>query len=196
MKRIRRGLRAFGLQKKVLGISLFALSLVAIAPRFVAATEVIPSVGLTRSVDGNDEVKPFGSLALRHPVFTKYVDAEVGIAYRQESRFNDQLTVRQWPVTASLWVNPISALYAGGGVGWYHMTFDYDDELTTVGVSDDTKQEFGVHVGGGLKVPVSNRAAIDLNGRYVMLRDQENKLIPGDFDPDFWNTTLGVAFRF
>ena len=196
MKRIARGLRALGLQKKVLGISLLALSMFAIAPRHAAATEIIPSVGLTRSVDGNDEVKPFGSLALRQNILKKYVDAELGIAYRQESRFNDQLTVRQWPVTASLWVNPISALYAGGGVGWYHMTFDYADDITAANVSDDTKQEFGVHVGGGLKVPVSNRAAIDLNGRYVMLRDQENKLIPGDFDPDFWNTTLGVAFRF
>jgi hypothetical protein len=192
MKRIR--LQSW--QKKALGISLLALSLVAIVPRSAAATEIIPSVGLTRSVDGNDEAKPYGSLALRHDVLTKYLDAEVGIAYRQESRFNDQLKVRQWPVTASLWVNPISALYAGGGVGWYHMTFDYADALETAGIDDNTEQEFGVHVGGGLKVPVANHAAIDLNGRYVMLRDQENKLIPGDFDPDFWNTSLGIAFGF
>ena len=189
MNRIRRGLR-------VLGFSFLALSILAIVPRNAAATEIIPAVGLTRSVEGNDEVKPYGSLALRHGIFKRYVDAEIGVAYRQESRFNDQLTVRQWPVTASLWVNPFSALYAGGGVGWYHTTLDFDDEITTANVGDETNQEFGVHLGGGLKVPVSNRAAIDLNGRYVMLQDQEAQLIPGDFDPDFWNTTLGLAWRF
>jgi hypothetical protein len=196
MKRIRLG-NPNRLQKKVLGISLLALALcvATMIPRAASAmTEVIPSVGLTRSVDGNEDVKPYGSLALRHGFF-KYLDAEVGVAYRQEDRFNDQLTVRQWPITASLWV-PVSMLYGGGGVGWYHTTFDYDDDITTVQVDDDTKQEFGVHLGGGLKIPFSNRAAIDLNGRYVMLREQENKLIPGDFDPDFWNTSLGIAFGF
>jgi hypothetical protein len=29
-----------------------------------------------------------------------------------------------------------------------------------------------------------------------MMRDQESQLIPETFDPDFWQTTLGLAIRF
>jgi len=188
---IKRGFRGL----PIFASAILAFSLVALLPRPTAATEVIPAVGLTRAVEGNDEVSPYGSLALRAQIFPK-VNTEVGVAYRQESRFNDQLKIRQWPVTASLWFAPISALYAGAGVGWYHTTLDYDDDITTAAIDDDTTQEFGVHLGGGIKVPVANNAALDLNGRYVMMRDQENKLIPGDFDPDFWNTSLGIAFGF
>jgi opacity protein-like surface antigen len=184
----------WGMGSKPMLAIVLALSFAAM-PRMASSAEIIPAVGLTRAVEGSDEVSPYGSLGLRAEVFPK-VNTEIGVAYRQESRFNDQLKIRQWPVTASLWFAPISALYAGAGVGWYHTTLDYDDDITTAQVDDDTTQEFGVHLGGGLKVPVANNAALDLNGRYVMMRDQENKLIPGDFDPDFWNTSLGIAFGF
>jgi hypothetical protein len=61
---------------------------------------------------------------------------------------------------------------------------------------DQTRQEFGVHVGGGVRVPVGPRASLDLGGRYVMLRDQEDPLVPERFDPDFWTADLGLAIRF
>jgi len=155
------------------------------------ATELVPAVGWMRLKD-NSESKSFASLALRSDLLPA-VQAEVAAGYRSEDRFADQLHVKMWPVTASLWLTPIPVIYAGGGVGWYHTTLDYASNLP---FADETREEFGVHLGGGFKVPVVPTAAVDLGGRYVMMRDQESHLIPQRFDPDFWVTTLGLAIRF
>ena len=156
------------------------------------AGEIVPSIGLSKAVDGNTDAKTYGGLAVRGSL-SPMIQTEVGVAYRSESRFDDQLRVRMWPVTASLYVTPVPTLYAGAGVGWYQTTFDY---ASTVPIADETKQEFGVHLGGGVKVPIGPAAALDLNGRYVMMRDQQSRLVPEKFSPDFWTTSLGLAFHF
>lgn len=156
------------------------------------AGEIVPAVGVTKSVNGDDNTNIYGSLSFRNRLLPM-VNGEIGVAYRQESRDNDQLRIRQWPVTASLYFSPVSVLYAGGGVGWYQTTFDYKDNTL---IQDETKQEFGVHLGGGFQVPIGPVAAMDLNGRYVMMRNQTDRLIPEKFNPDFWTTSLGLAFKF
>lgn len=153
--------------------------------------EIVPALGITKQVDG-DETQMSGSLSLRGDLLPILM-AEVGASYRSEDRFNDQLHLRQWPITASLYLRPARPVYAGAGVGLYHTTFDYDDAL---GIEDDTRQEFGVHVGGGFQIPLSPAVGLDLNGRYVMMQDQESRLVPENFDPDFWTTNLGLAIRF
>ena len=118
------------------------------------------------------------------------------MAYRSESRFDERLHVRMWPVTASLYLAPLPMLYAGAGVGWYQVTYDYDQSKIPFAVSDETKQEFGVHLGGGMTLPVTPSVGIDLNGRYVMMRDQRSRLVPEKFSPDFWTSSLGLALKF
>jgi opacity protein-like surface antigen len=157
------------------------------------AAEIIPAVGLSKPVNGDDNGQFFGSLAFRSQFLVPMLQSEIGVGYRQENRFNDQLKIKQWPVTASLYFKPVPVLYAGGGVGWYNTTFDYKDNTL---VQDETRQDFGVHLGGGFQVPIGPSAAMDLSGRYVMLRDQEAKLIPEKFNPDFWTTQLGLAIKF
>lgn len=157
------------------------------------SAEIIPAVGLTRATDRED-AEFYGSLAFRGEL-APILRHEIGIAYRSESWFDDRLSVRMWPVTASLWLSPVAGLYAGGGVGFYHVTYDYDQEALAIDVKDDTDQEFGVHVGGGFNVPLSPKTSVDLNGRYVMMQEQESRLVPEEFDPDFWNVSLGLAFR-
>ena len=39
-------------------------------------------------------------------------------------------------------------------------------------------------------------AAVDLQGRYIMMRDQQSRLVPERFNPDFWNLTAGLALHF
>lgn len=157
-----------------------------------AAGEIVPSLGLSKPVEGGGDSKLYMGLALRESI-AQILKGELGVAYRGESRFDDQLRVRSWPVTASLYLTPVPTLYGGAGVGWYHTTFDYRTETPLL--QDETKQLFGVHVGGGMQVPLA-AAALDLNGRYVMLRDQESRLVPEDFDPDFWTLSLGLAIKF
>lgn len=184
-----------GLPRRLaLGVVVLLLS-IAVGVVSAHAIEIVPSVGLTKAADSDGDAKMFGNLAFRGNLLP-VLQTEIAVGYRQEDRFDDQLRVKMVPVTGSLWFAPVPMLYAGGGVGWYVTKFDYDQDKIVVPVSDETKQEFGVHLGGGLKVPVAPAMAVDLQGRYVMMREQENKLIPGHFDPDFWSTTLGIAFKF
>lgn len=173
--------------------SLLIIVLALAGARGAQAVEIIPSVGITKSArDAGTSAAVYGGLALRGSVLP-LLKSEVGVAYRRESRLNDNLQVRMWPVTASLWLQPVSMLYAGGGVGWYHTTLDYAEALP---LANETHQEFGMHVGGGFRVPLSSAAAIDLNGRYVFMDSQQSQLPPTTWDPDFWTTTLGLAIRF
>jgi opacity protein-like surface antigen len=185
--------RTTGLAGRALLVSflLFAVA-TATAPIPARAAEIVPSYGLTRSVDGGDQVKGMFGLALRGNIIPNVLQSEVGAGYRTEEMSNGALHVRQWPITASLLFTPMNVVYAGAGVGWYHTTYDYADDL----LSDETVQKFGVHVGGGLKVPVAPRVALDLGGRYVKLQDQESKLIPQKFDPSFWTLSMGLALKF
>lgn len=168
------------------------LATLALAAGVAAAAEIVPSIGLTKPAEGGSDAKLLTGVALRESIMPLLV-GELGLAYRSESRFDDQLRIRSWPLTASLYLKPVPALYGGAGVGWYQTTFDYRNESPLL--RDETKQLFGVHVGGGMQVPLA-AAALDLNGRYVMLRDQESRLVPEEFDPDFWTLALGLAIKF
>jgi len=184
-------LAAFG--RRFTGTILPLAVLLFVAGRAHAASgEIVPAFGITKPVDGGD-AKMSGNLALRgHPL--PMLMTEIGAGYRTESRFDDQLKIRQWPITASLYLSPPNSIvYGGAGVGWYHSTFDYQE---STGIPDETTQQFGVHLGGGFQVPLGARAGVDLNGRYVMLRDQQSHLVPEKFNPDFWTTQLGLSFKF
>jgi opacity protein-like surface antigen len=177
----------------LLVFSLVALAIaIAIAPARSHAAELVPSYGLTRAVDGGDQVKGMFGLALRGNLIPNVLQSEIGAGYRTEDMSNGAIHVRQWPITASLLLTPMNVVYADAGVGWYHTTYDYESDL----IGDETVQKFGVHLGGGIKVPVAPRVALDLGGRYVKLQDQESKLIPEKFNPSFWTLSMGLALKF
>lgn len=170
---------------------------VSAAAETTRAMQVIPSVGYEKSTDSNaGDGNLFGGLALRAAILP-FLSAEGGIAYRQESFFNDDLTVRMWPVTVSMWVTPLPVVYAGGGVGWYRTTYDLKDNTVFEDITDD---KLGVHLGGGVAVPLTPALGLDLNGRYIFMQ-KDNKLAwstlwPTEFNPDFWNASLGLAIKF
>ena len=155
--------------------------------------ELIPSIGLTKAADDHSgDSQVIGGLALRQPL-APLLDVEVGVSYHQQSYFGNDLKVRSWPLTASLWLKPISSIYLGAGVGYYPITLDFAEALP---IRDSTEDRFGVHVGGGVKVPLSSNLALDFSGRYVFLRSEDSHLVPETFDPDFWSTTVGLAIKF
>lgn len=170
--------------------ALAALILV-MASSAASALELVPSVGLTRSVDGDNEAKGQLGLALRADLVPNLLQTEIGASYRKETVSSD-VDLHMWPVTASLWLSPVRNFYAGAGVGWYQTTYNYHGALT---LNDETTQEFGVHLGGGMKIPMGSALALDLGGRYVMMQDQESQLIADSFNPSFWSLTAGLAFR-
>ena len=169
-----------------------ATLMMAVAVRDAHSAELVPSIGLTRALDGSEETKMSYGLALRSNI-APVLAAEIGASYRKETLYAGTTEIVQWPVTASLWLKPLSAIYAGGGVGWYQTTVRYPQ--TTLASS--TSQKFGAHLGGGLTLPlVPGVASLDLSGRYVYLGDQASELPPRNFKADFWTTSAGLAIHF
>ena len=184
---------ALRLMDRILIGALLLLATLLIGISAAHATEIVPSFGVARATSGDGDLKTFAGLALRGSVLPM-IKSEIGVAYRNEPYFNNDLNVRMWPVTASLWLSPLPTLYFGGGAGWYHTTYDYKEGLA---FQDQTSQEFGTHLGGGLTIPlVPTIASLDLNGRYVKLRDKDSPIAPGGIRQSFWSTALGVAIKF
>jgi hypothetical protein len=178
---------------RVLTGTLLLVTLVSVSAGIGRAAQFIPAIGFSKATDTNaGDGQFFGSVALRAPLLP-FLSAEGGIAYRQDSFANDDLKVRQWPVTASLWLTPLPMLYAGGGLGWYRTSYDYRSTLL---FKDTTSDKIGVHLGGGLAVPVAPHLGLDLNGRYVFMAKDNSVKFPTEFNPDFWNASLGLAIKF
>lgn len=173
--------------------TLLLVILVSASTGISRATQLIPSLGFTKATDSSaGDGKFFGGVALRAPLIP-FISAEGGIAYREESFSNDDLKVRMWPVTASLWLTPLPMLYAGGGLGWYHTTYDY---RSTLPYTDTTTNKVGVHLGGGLAFPLAPGLGLDLNGRYIFMQTDNSVQIPTKFNPDYWSMSLGLAIKF
>jgi hypothetical protein len=179
------------LDRLVIGV-LVLLAMLLAGLQAARAAEIVPSVGLTRAASGEGNVKAFGGLALRASVLPM-VKTEIGVAYRSEPFLNGDLNVKMWPVTGSVWLTPLPLFYFGGGAGLYQTTYDYKDPL----LQDDTSSEFGTHLGGGFGFPlVPGIASLDLNGRYIHLREKGTLLAPGAIKQSFVTTSLGVSIRF
>jgi len=173
--------------------ALLASGLALVVAPVARAAEVIPSMAMTRNPDAGDDTRISYGLAVRGNI-APMLAAEIGLGYRKDELFDDTVESTQWPLTASLWAKPVPMMYAGGGVGWYNTTLHYPG---TPALASFTTQKFGVHLGGGLELPmVPGVASLDLNGRYVYLGDQKSDLPPNNFKADFWTTSLGVAFHF
>ncbi|MFI5371249.1 MAG: outer membrane protein [Candidatus Eisenbacteria bacterium] len=187
----------FQLRPRVLnhiGVGALACASLVLCTSSARATEIVPSLGMTRAVDNGNQTQLSGGLAVRGHILP-LLEAEIAAGYRSDSRFDGALHVRQWPITTSLWLTPIPEIYAGGGVGFYQTTMDYDQSRVPL-VHDETRQDFGIHLGGGVQVPLAPSVGLDVGGRYVMMRDQESPLIPQRFNPDFWTLNAGLAFKF
>lgn len=177
---------------RFLAASLLLAMLAVAAPRAEAA-EVIPSLGMTRTPTNGDDTQTSYGLAVRGNV-APMLAAELGVGYRKDELLSGNVESTQWPVTASLWAKPLPMFYVGGGVGWYNTTLKYPQAPA---IASSTSQEFGVHLGGGLSMPmIPGVASLDLNGRYVYLGDQASQLPPNNYKADFWTTSLGVALHF
>jgi hypothetical protein len=178
-------------------VVLVALLLAGLPARGAAApmTELIPSIGVTKSTDTNaPDAKAYAGLALRTTLLP-VLKGEVGIAYRQDTFGpSDALKIHQWPITASLWLVPAPSLYVGGGVGWYRTTLDYSSALP---IKDTTSDKLGVHLGGGVDLPLGPKLGLDLQGRYIFMKEDAKTLtVPTTFNPDFWTVTAGLAIGF
>jgi hypothetical protein len=173
--------------------ALLATGLALVMVPVAKAGEIIPSLAWTKTPDASGDAAISYGLALRGGL-VPMLDAEIGFNYRKSDMFDGKVESTQWPLTASLWLKPMPMFYLGGGVGWYNTTLHYPN---TPALASYTSQKTGVHLGGGLTLPlVPGVASADLNLRYVYLGTQKSDLPPQNFKADYWTTALGVAFHF
>ena len=156
------------------------------------AAQIVPSVGISQAPDGGSNQTMFG-LALRNGLLPR-TQAEIQVGYRSEKRefAGQSFDMNTTPVTISLWASPVPMLYAGGGVGAYIQSVKYDGNIYPA--SNDT--QFGAHLGGGMRFSMTPMVGLDLQGRYVFLKDQANALTSGNFNPSFWTLQAGLAIGF
>ena len=53
--------------------------------------------------------------------------------------------------------------------------------------------QFGAHLGAGMHFPLVPMVGLDLQGRYVFLKNQATALPSGSFNPSFWTLSAGLA---
>ena len=177
-----------------LSVSALLLSALMLMPSAGQAMELIPSLGASKATDTNaGDVNFSAGLALRAPL-APFLKLEGGINYREDAFFNDNLKIRMWPVTVSAWFTPSPMVYAGGGLGWYRTTYDFNNAILPA--SDWTTDKVGVHIGGGLVFPLTPKLGLDINGRYVFMQKNDEIVLPSTFNPDFWNASAGLAIQF
>ena len=166
--------------KKNVIISFLIFSL--ILPFTVYSNDFIglgPRAGYYKARDA-EEGQWFGGAGLRLKMGG--IGFEGSIDYRAEKYVNGSLTIRSWPVMASVLLYPLPILYAVAGAGWYNTTFDYDQsKLIFKYVEDKTDQEIGWHFGGGLELPLGLRSALAVDIRYVFI-DYDFSEVPDNKD--------------
>jgi hypothetical protein len=180
--------------KKILVVWFLIIGL--LSPLAVNAGDFIglgPRAGYYKAKDA-EEGQWFGGAGLRLKMGS--IGFEGSIDYRAEKYVNGNLTIRSWPVMASVLFYPLPILYGVAGAGWYNTTFDYDqDKLIFKYVKDKTDQEVGWHFGGGLELPLGRKSALAVDIRYVFLNYDFSE-VPGseELDSDFYAVTITIIF--
>ncbi len=178
------------------GIVLGILLLLPLSARCQTNAYLGPHLGIQKGQDAQDANYLAGAtLRLK---FSPVLGAEGDIGYRQEKYGSGAVTVRDWPVTVTGLIYPLSVLYGGVGGGWYFTTLDYSQALNQAGIDDETTQKFGWHLVAGVEFPVSPRIRLFGDVRYVFL-DYKFKNLPGAVldgkKADFYSINLGLLFQ-
>ncbi len=153
-----------------------------------------PQLGFYNVEDSDDDFKTMIGGAVRVK-FIPILGGEASINYRQEDYLNNAVTIKSYPVLVTGMLYPVEVLYGAVGFGWYNYRLDYSDEVNDTGIDDESEQEVGWHFGGGIQLPVGDRALVTGDLRYVFL-DYDFGEVPGDgVDADFYMLHVGLLFK-
>lgn len=120
---------------------------------------------------------------------------EAAINYRNEEYENGAVKTKMYPVMVSGLLYFFPLLYGTLGASWYNTKIDYSSTLNSLGIKDETKNEFGYHLGVGAELSLGN---LILTGdvRYVFLNLKLDRL-PGikELKNNFYIITAGILFE-
>lgn len=150
--------------------ALFSLVIVvALAPLAHAnsiALSAGPQVGWSYTAESKVSSPVYGgAVRLR---LLDFITGEVAASYRSEDADGGG-TIETIPVQVSAMLHVVPAVHATFGVGWYHVDASLDAVGMTLSRFDDKASDAGLHVGGGVDVPLSPRMFLNLEARYVFL---------------------------
>lgn len=136
-----------------------------------------------------------GQLRIRGPLF----GVEGAVDYRSEDLLPG-VDLKTWPVTASALVYPLPYVYGLAGVGWYHATIAFDNDVVGNAIADQTTSEIGYHVGAGAELPISAGVALTTDVRWIFINynfDRVNDVEDlGNADSDYMTVRAGALFYF
>lgn len=145
-----------------------------------------------RNMDAKENSNMIGVLGrLRGNV----IGLEAAIDYRKDN-FGGDVSVKTWPITASLLIYPFTPIYGLAGFGWYNATIEYPVLGST---KSSTSTQLGYHLGAGLEIPVSPNVSLNGEFRYIFLDYKFAKLedFPNDVSKRKANSfNVGAAILF
>jgi opacity protein-like surface antigen len=179
--------------KKLFIIAVVGLFLIPMVTESYAGIRVGPRLGFYKAQDADE-----GKMAIGLGARMRFASlgAEASIDYHAEKYMNGLLTVRKWPVMASLLIYPLPVVYGIAGFGWYNTTADFDQSKAVAAkLKDETKQEVGWHFGAGLELPLGPSSKLAADVRYVFL-NYDFAEVPGQGDQkaNFYAITVGLFF--
>ena len=127
-----------------------------------------------------------------------FVGAELAINYKSEQYNNDIIWVKSWPIRASVLLYPLPWMYAIGGIGYYELYIDYNqnyDQL--VDFENESKQQWGAHAGLGVEKTISKTSILVVEMRYSNI-DYDFTPFPtsSDIDTNAFAIVATMLFKF
>lgn len=175
---------------------MFGLALAVLAPVAHGSSISLsagPQVGWSYTADTEVSSPIFGgAVRLR---LLDFISGEVAASYRSED-VETGGTIETIPVQVSAMLHIVPAVHATVGVGWYRVDANLDAVGMTLRSFDDQASDAGLHVGGGVDVPLSPRLSLNLEARYVFLgydlRESTDLL---DVKADFLQLGCGILLQ-
>jgi len=119
--------------------------------------------------------------------------AELSVDWRTDDLESGE--IRTIPVQLSGLLYVLPAVHLTAGVGWYHVDASFDAVRDRLVHFDDSTWDTGLHVGGGIEIPIGSRTKLTGEARYVFLgyrlEDADEVL---EVDADFLDITGGLQF--
>jgi opacity protein-like surface antigen len=101
--------------------------------------------------------------------------------------------VRTIPVQVSGLLYVLPAVHLTAGMGWYHVDASFDAVKDRLLRFDDSTWDSGLHVGGGIEIPLGSRSSLTAEARYVFLGyrlEDAGEVL--EVDADFFNVIAGL----
>jgi len=143
--------------------------------------------GLYKSTDA-DSYKVYGGVQARWRVFPA-MSLEGTFDYRSSESYPDNTKVTSYPILASalFYLIPGAKIspYLLGGLGWYYSKIEDSS-------GSSTTNKPGIHLGGGLDIPLSPDISFNADLRYYFLDYNDQKL--RDLKTNGFIISAGITF--